>query len=136
MAAINRRWRRELLTYVCFTLPFAFSPIGFLWVAHRVFNKTLTPSGLVADGGILSIAIALAADALMRILAVGRRWFEFRLVLAALAAWAIGLGSYFYALRLIDGSVGSLVFIDLCFLVLVVCILLAGFCRFLEEDDQ
>ncbi len=137
MATVNRHWRREFVRYVCWTLPFAFCPIEFLWVVRRVFNETLTRSGLVTDGGILCVAIGLAADALLRLLASNRKWFDFKMVLAALAAWAIGSGSYFYSLRLIDRSANSVVFIDLCFLVLIVSIVLAGFCRLLpEEDDQ
>jgi hypothetical protein len=136
MAAVNRHWRREFLRYVCCTLPAAFYPIVFLYAARLVTKgKMLTRSELVADGGVLSIAIALAVDALFRLLASNRQWYEFKMVLASFTVWTIGLGSFFYAFRWANGTANSVVFFDLCFLVIAVSIILAGFCRFLPEDD-
>lgn len=137
MAAVNNRWRKEFVRYVSCTLPSAFFPIVLLDAVHLVSKgETLTRSQLVTDGGILSIAIALAVNALFRLLACDRRWFEFKMVLASLTVWTIGLGSFFYACRWINGTANSLVFADLCFLVVTVSIVLAGFCRFLPEDDS
>lgn len=137
MAAANRRWRREFVRYVLCTLPFAFFPIVFLYVAHLVVNgEKLTRSEMVADGGILTVAVTLACDSLFRLLASDRRWYEFKMVLVSLASWAIGLGSFFYAFRWVSKSTTSVVFVDLCFLVLVVSIIIAGFCRLLPEEDD
>jgi hypothetical protein len=137
MAAVNRRWRREFVRYVCCTLPFAFFPVVLLYITRRVVNgDALTYSELVADGGVLSVAITLAVDSLFRLLASDRRWYELKLILASLTAWTIALGSFFYACRWIGGTVNSGVFVDLCLLVVVVSIILAGFCQFLPEDDR
>jgi hypothetical protein len=136
MAAVNRRWLKELLTYVCYTLPFAFLPIGFLYVLRKFNGGTLTIPGMVTDGGILTIAITLGADALLRLLLSDSRWRELKIVLAALACWAMTFGSFFYALRSISRATTSVVFIDLCLLVLVVSLTVGAFCRFLPEDDR
>src|SRR5690348_3781857 len=128
MAAVNRHWRRDSVRYVCCTLPFAVYPIVFLAVARRVFRgETLTHTDLVADGGILTIAITLAFDSLLRLMASNRRWNEFKTVLLSLAAWAMGLGSFFYAFRWYSRTTTSVVFVDLCFLVLTISIVIAGF---------
>lgn len=137
MAAANKRWRREFVRYVAYTLPFAFFPIVFLYFARRLIKgDTLTPAELVADGGILTVPITLAVDSLFRLLASDRRWYEFKMVLASLSAWTIALGSFFYAFRWYSGTTNSVVFVDLCFLVVFVSIILAAFCRFLPEDDR
>jgi hypothetical protein len=135
MAEVNRHWRREFLRYATCTLPSAFFPIVALYVMRLVSNgKFLTRSELVADGGVLSIAIALAADALFRLLETDRRWYEFKMVLVSLTVWTIALGSLFYGCRRASGNANSVVFVDLCFLVVAVSVILAGFCRFLPEE--
>jgi hypothetical protein len=106
MAAANRHWRREFVRYVSCTLP-------SLYAMRLVFKgETPTRSELVADGGVLSIAITLAVDALFRLLASDRRWYEFKMVLVSITVWTVGLGSFFYACRWINGTVNSVVFID------------------------
>lgn len=137
MAAVNRHWRREFVRYATLALPSAFFPIAFLY-AFRLISagEMLKPSELVADGGVLSIAITLAVDAHFRLLATNRRWYEFKMALSSMTIWTIAFGSFFYACRWINGAVNSVVFIDLCFLVIAVSIILAGFCRLLPEEDD
>jgi hypothetical protein len=137
MAAANNRWRREMLTYFCFTLPSATAPIGFLYVAKRVIDGSpLTIPGLVADGGILTIAIGLNASALSRLMWSGTKWLELKVVFASLASLAMLFGSYFYGMRYVHRATDSVVFVDLCLLVSIVSTGIATFCRFLPEDDQ
>ena len=135
MAETNRRWRREMLTYLCFTLPGAFFPIGCLWAARAYQGYPLRTVDVVADGGILAIAIGLYADAFARIINSGTRWLELKIVLGGCTTVAMAGGSFFYGLRYVRGATNSVVFLDLCVLVFIVSVVIATFCRFFPEDN-
>jgi hypothetical protein len=107
MAAANKRWRREMLTYFCFTLLYAVWPIGMIYLnigaVSRLTNAT--------------------------------KWPELKIVFVGLASLAMLCGSFFYGLRYVRGATNSVVFLDLCVLVFIVSVVIATFCRFLPEDN-
>jgi hypothetical protein len=136
MAAANRRWLKEILTYVCYTLLYAFFPIACLFLVRSVQGSSFNIPVLVADGGIFAIAIGLNAGAFGRLISNDTKWPEVKIVLAAFASLAMACGSFLYALRYVRGALDSALFVDLSFLVFIVSILIVLFCRLLPEDDR
>jgi hypothetical protein len=134
MAAANNRWRREMLTYFCFTLLYAVWPIGMIYVLRAVQGHALRLADVVADGGILTVAMGLNIGAVSR-LTNATKWPELKIVFVGLASLAMLCGSFFYGLRYVRGATNSVVFLDLCVLVFVVSVVIATFCRFLPEDN-
>jgi hypothetical protein len=132
----HAQWRAELSIYLCFTVSFSFFPIVCLYLVRASYGYYSTLPELAADGGILTIAISLAADALSRLVASGSKWHELKVIAAACSAWVIGCGSLLYALRHVGGVTNSTLFGDLGFLILIASVGLATFCRFLPEDNR
>jgi hypothetical protein len=131
----DRLWL-EVASFICFTVLFSFFPIVALYLVRAADGDYLTLPQLAADGGILTIAISLAANALSRLVVSNTRWPELKVVAAACSAWVIGCGSIFYALRYLQRTANSVFFIDLSFSILVVSIVLATLSRFLPEGDE
>jgi len=117
MAVANKRWLREILTYVCFTLLYALFPIGCLCLVRSVQGSSFNIPVLVADGGILSIAMFLNAGAFSHLIAEKTKWPEVKIVLAA-------------------SALDSTLFVDVCFLVFIASIVIGFFCRLVPEDER
>jgi len=136
MAAANNRWRMEIVTYFCFTLPYALTPIGFIYVVRMVDGSPpLNIPGLVADGGILTIAIGLNAGAISRLIR-SETWPELRIAIAGFTSLVMLFGSLFYGLRYARGAANSAVFVDLSVVIFIVSVVIATFSRFLPEDKR
>jgi hypothetical protein len=135
MAAANYRWGREMLTYFCFTLPYAGWPVGMMYLLHRFQIYPFTWPVVVADGGILSIAIGLNAAAVRRLIMSEHKWLELKIVLAGFATIAMTSASFFYGLRYFHGVINSVDFVHLALLVCIVSIVIGTFCRFFPEDN-
>jgi hypothetical protein len=80
--------RRDVSIYVCFTVPCSFSPIVFLYLLSANAGRYLTIPELVTNGGVLTIAISLAVDALSQLIAKGKKWLAARAVVGASAVLA------------------------------------------------
>jgi hypothetical protein len=135
MAEANDRRRTELAIYVWFTLPVSFFPILCLYLARAYDGHYSTPAELVTNGGVLTIAITLAAEALSRLIASGKRWRDLKMFAASCSAGVNIFGSIFYALRYVRSPANPTLFVDVCFSILLVGIATATFARFLPEDD-
>lgn len=135
MAATNRRWLREMLTYGCFTLPGACFPLASLYLARLYQGYPLRIADVVADGGILAVAIGLYADALSRMINA-TKWPELRIVFGGFASSAMLFATLFYGFRYMRRATNSVVFVDLCVVVFIVAVVIASFCRFLPEDNR
>jgi hypothetical protein len=118
-----------------FALPFSFFPIVAYYLMRTAEGLYPTIPDLATDGGVLTIAISLAAEALSRLIASGKKWREVKLVAAASSAWVIVCGSMFYALRYAHRPTNSVFVVRLCILLIVVGLTNATFCRFLPEED-
>jgi len=131
----HNRWRLELVCYLCFTVPFSFLPIGILYGIRMSDGYYLTLPEIVADGGVLTIAISLAAEALAHLVASGTKWREVKAFAAAFSAWVIGWASAFYALRQAHGPKNLVFFVDVALALLIASIVVATTCRLLPEDN-
>ena len=89
---------------------------------------------LVANGGVLIIAITMATETLSRLIASGKKWLDMKIVAGACSTGAIIVGSLFYALRYARQPTNSVLFVDLCVIVLLVSIATSTFSKFLPEE--
>jgi hypothetical protein len=135
MAEKNKRWRREMMIYVCYTLPYAFWPAGIIYALHAIQGHPFRIADVVADGGILTTAIGLNMGSVWR-LSNDTKWLELKIAFAGLSSFAMLSGSFFYGYRYVHGATSSVVFVDLCVLVFIVSVAIATFCRLLPEDNQ
>jgi hypothetical protein len=125
----------DISSYVFFTVPISFSPIGLLYLTSVFNGRRLTSEELILDGGVLTISISLAAEALGRLVASGSKWREIKRLAAIGSIAAIIFGSFFYALRSIKMPTNPL-FVHLCTGVVVVSMSIALVCRLLPEGDR
>lgn len=137
MAVPNKRWRIEMWTFLCFTLVWAFYPIGYVYAIRQFVQRVpFNWTAVVADGGILTVAIGLSFGSMARLQKSNHKWVELEIVLMAFDAIAMLGGSFFLAFRYVDGAINSTAFVDLCLLVFIVSLLIAIFCQLLPEDDE
>lgn len=108
MADRNKRWLIEMLTYFCFTLWYALWPIGCMYAVRAVEGSSLRVADLVADGGILTVAMGLNVVAVARLVRI-TKWVALRIPFAGLASLTMLSGSFFYGLRYFRGATNSTV---------------------------
>jgi hypothetical protein len=135
-AGVQSRWRAELSSYISITLPFSFFPLVCVYLMRAYDGYYLTIPELVGDGGVLPIAIVLAAESLARLVASGRKWRHLKVFGTGFSAWVIGGGSIFSALRYVSKPRNPTFFVNLSFVLLAAGIVISTLCRFLPEDDR
>jgi hypothetical protein len=131
-----QHWRTELTSFIGFTVLFSFFPIIALYLMRMADGHSPTIPELATDGGVLTISISLAAEALSRVVASSRKWRELKLLVASSSLWVIVCGSLFYARRYVGGApVNSIFFAHVCIVLITFSLMNATASRFLPGGD-
>lgn len=136
MAETNNRWRLQLLTHLCFTLPVSVLPVALLFLMRAYDGAYPTIPELLVNGGVLIIAVTMATEAMSRLIIGGKKWMDMKIVAGGCSVGVIITGSLFYALRYARQPTNSALFVNLCVIVLFVSVAISTFCRFLPEEDK
>ena len=129
-------WRTELTSFICFNVLFSFFPIVALYGMRMADGCSPTISELATDGGVLTIAITLAAEALSQVVASGQRWRDVKLIVAGSSAWVIVCGSLAYAYRYAhDRPANWVFFVRTCSVLIIVSLMNATVSRFFPKGD-
>lgn len=110
----DKRWRSELVSQLCFGLPLSFFPIVCLYVLAVHDGHRMALRELATDSGTLTIAIALAASGLSRLVSRAHPWRTWNAVSFVVSMAVIVLGSMCYVLPRIDPPRNATFFTNLC----------------------
>lgn len=130
----NRR-RHELTSYLCFGLSLSFLPILLLYIVSVQHGRHLALHDVVTDGGVLIIAIVLAANGLSRLMVSSRPWRVWHASAFFAAMAVITLGSMCYVLPHVSAPQDPVFFAGLCCALLVTSVVTTTLITVLADDN-